>query len=218
MRHTAHLASRRGRTLGQQGMALVSSMLLLTIVTILVVAMFRSFTIQEKIAGNVREKERALHAAESAEQYAEWWITQGNNAATGAVVCGAGLLIANQPANEGQICSNTLAPRVGAPLLPSLGINITQVPWTIAGPGGGPVGVTFLPAGMTVSAGGGYTNNGPDYFATPVFYIADVGVAADGQGEAYQIDAVGYGGSANAVAVVESTYEVAKGVSNLGGL
>jgi type IV pilus assembly protein PilX len=214
MRHKAHFAGHRGLALGQQGMALVSSMLLLLIITILVVSMFHSFTTQEKIAGNVREKERALHAAESAEQYAEWWITQGNNAATGAVACGAGLLSATPPANEGQICSNTLAPRAGA----NLGINVTQVPWTIAGPGGGPVGVTFLPAGMTVSAGGGYTNNSADYFATPVFYIADVGVAADGQGEAYQIDAVGYGGSANAVAVVESTYEVAKGVSNLGGL
>jgi type IV pilus assembly protein PilX len=192
-------------------MALVSSILLLLIITILVVSMFRSFTIQEKIAGNVREKERALHAAESAEQYSEWWVTQGNNALTGAVTCGAPQLNAN--AGEGQICSNTLSNQ-GAQ--PNLGLNVTQVPWTIAGPGGGPVGVTFLPAGMTIGAGG--TSNNPLYFATPVFYIADVGVAADGQGEAYQIDAVGYGGSANAVAVVESTYEVAKGVSNLGGL
>jgi type IV pilus assembly protein PilX len=220
MMHRAHCDSRRGRTAGQRGMALVSSMLLLLIVTILVVSMFRSFTTQEKIAGNVREKERALHAAESAEQYAEWWLTFGNNLQTGAVTCGAPQLNANN-AGEGQICSNTLAPRVGAPT-PNLGIDVTQVPWTIAGPGGGLVGVTFLPGpvgtspGMTIGAGG--TSSNPLYFAKPVFYIADVGVAADGQGEAYQIDAVGWGGSANAVAVVESTYEVAKGVQNLGGL
>jgi len=213
MMHAAHCNSRRGGAAGQQGMALVSSMLLLLIITLLVVSMFRSFGIQEKIAGNVREKERALHAAESAEQYAEWWLTFGNNLQTGAVTCGAPQLSANN--QEGQICSNTLAPRVGAPT-PNLGINVAQVPWTIAGPGGGPVGVTFLPTGMTIGQGG--TSNNPLYFATPVFYIADVGVAADGQGEAYQIDAVGYGGSANAVAVVESTYEVAKGVQNLGGL
>jgi type IV pilus assembly protein PilX len=210
MMPTAHSGSDRGRRTAQRGMALVSSMLLLLIITILVVTMFRSFTIQEKIAGNVREKERALHAAESGEQYAEWWITQGNNALTGAVVCGAGLLVATPPANEGQICSNWLDR--------DLNINVTQVPWTIAGVGGGPVGVIFQPAGMSVSQAGGYTNNNPLYYAAPVFYIADVGVAADGQGEAYRIDAVGYGGSANAVAVVESTYEVAKGVSNLGGL
>lgn len=219
MMRTAHGDSRRGSAAGQQGMALVSSMLLLLIITILAVTMFRSFSTQERIAGNVREKERALHAAESAEQYAEWWLTFGNNLQTGAVTCGAPQLDAN--AGEGQICSNTLAPRVGAPT-PNLGINVAQVPWTIAGPGGGPVGVTFLPGpvgtspGMTIGAGG--TSNNPLYFAKPVYYIADVGVAADGQGEAYQIDAVGYGGSANAVAVVESTYEVAKGVQNLGGL
>ena len=204
----------RSPALGEQGMVLVSSMLLLLIITILAVSMFRSFGMQEKIAGNVREKERALHAAESAEQYAEWWITQGNNVQNGAVVCGAGLLNAN--AGQGQICSNTLGPVFEAAPPPSLGINVTQVPWTVAGVGGGPVGVSFLPAGMNVGVGG--TGNNPLYFAAPVFYIADVGVAADGQGEAYQIDAVGYGGSANAVAVVESTYEVAKGVSNLGGL
>jgi type IV pilus assembly protein PilX len=197
-----------------RGMALVSSMLLLLIVTILAVAMYRSFTIQEKIAGNVREKERALHAAESAEQYAEWWITQGNNVLNGAVACGTPQLNAN--AGEGQICSNTLGPVPDAIPPPNLGVNVTQVPWTIAGPNGGPVGVSFLPAGMLIGAGG--TTNNPLYFSAPSFYIADVGVAADGQGEAYQIDAVGYGGSANAVAVVESTYEVAKGVSNLGGL
>jgi type IV pilus assembly protein PilX len=45
-----------------------------------------------------------------------------------------------------------------------------------------------------------------------------MGVAADGAGEAYQIDAYGYGGSATTVAVVESTYEVQQGVVNRGGL
>jgi type IV pilus assembly protein PilX len=195
-------------------MALVSSMLLLLIITILAISMYRSFGVQEKIAGNVREKQRALHAAESAEQYAEWWITQGNNVLTGGIVCGAPQLNAN--AGEGQVCSNTLGPVQTAAPPPNLGIDVTQVPWTIAGPNGGPVGVTFLPTGMTIGAGG--TSANPLYFSVPAFYIADVGIAADGQGEAYQIDAVGYGGSANAVAVVESTYEVAKGVSNLGGL
>src|SRR5215469_5794457 len=189
----------------QRGMALVSSVLLLLIIPLLAIAMMRSFGTQEKIAGNVREKQRALHAAQSAEQYAQWWLLS-NNQLNGAVTCGAPLLNANNP-GEGQICSNTLL---------SLGINVTQVPWTAGGVNGGPVGVTLLPAGMTIGVGG--SSNNPDYYARPTFYIADLGKAADGQGEAYQIDAFGYGGSANAVAVVESTYEVAKGVSNLGGL
>ena len=55
-------------------MVLVSSLLLLIVVTIIALSMFRSFGIQEKIAGNMREKQRALQAAVSAEVYAEVWL------------------------------------------------------------------------------------------------------------------------------------------------
>ena len=68
-------------------MALVTSILLLLIITILALSMFRSFGTQERIAGNLREKERALHAADSAQQYAEWWLLQSNNTAAGAIAC-----------------------------------------------------------------------------------------------------------------------------------
>ena len=57
-----------GTVATQRGVALISAMLLLIIITILGMSMFRSFPTQEKIAGNVREKERALHAANSAQQ------------------------------------------------------------------------------------------------------------------------------------------------------
>src|SRR5712675_1995916 len=117
------------RASAQRGVALISSLLLLIIITILALSMFRSFGTQEKIAGNLREKDRALHAAASAQQYGEWWLIQGNNAA---------------------------------------------------------------------------------------FYVTDLGLAGDGAGEAYQIDAYGYGSTAGTVAVVESTYEVSQGVVNRG--
>src|SRR2546430_11055085 len=81
--------------LAQRGVALISSLLLLIIITILALSMFRSFGTQEKIAGNLREKDRALHAAASAQQYGEWWLTQGNNAAIGSVTCGARTLNPN---------------------------------------------------------------------------------------------------------------------------
>ena len=61
--------------IAQRGVVLVSSLLLLIVVTIIALSMFRSFGIQEKIAGNVREKQRALQAAESAQVYAEVWLT-----------------------------------------------------------------------------------------------------------------------------------------------
>jgi hypothetical protein len=43
-------------------------------------------------------------------------------------------------------------------------------------------------------------------------------VAADAAGEAYQIDAYGYGSAASTVATVESVYEIQQGVVNRGGL
>ena len=185
-----------GPAAAQRGIALVTSLLLLIIITILALSMFRGFGIQEKIAGNLREKDRALHAAESAQQYGEWWLTQGNNAAIGAVACAATL---NANLGQGQICNLTPA---------NAGIIVTQVPWNI--------GVTYTPPNMSVMGAG--VNAPNQYFQTPAFYIADLGLAADAAGEAYQIDAYGYGGAAGTVAVVESTYEVQQGVVNRGGL
>ena len=49
---------RRAAACSERGIALVSSMLLLLIITILALSMFRSLGTQEKIAGNVREKDR----------------------------------------------------------------------------------------------------------------------------------------------------------------
>jgi type IV pilus assembly protein PilX len=170
-------------------MLLVSSLLLLVVVTILSLSMFRSVGIQEKIAGNIREKQRALHAAEGAQQYAEWWLASGTNAASAAVVC-ANLLNANL--GQGQICSNKLAAAAGS---------VTTVPWQS---GGVNIGVNYTPPNMTVTA----ASDAGTYVAAPRFYISDLGAAATGQGEVYQIDAVGYGGDATAVAVVESTFSV----------
>jgi type IV pilus assembly protein PilX len=199
----------------QRGVALVSALLLLIIITILALSMFRSFPTQEKIAGNVREKERAFHAANSALQYAEYWLMSGNNIANGDIICGAQATLLNGNLNEGQICSNQLYtfPPAAAGLVPS----VSSVPWTV---GGAPVGVQYTPNGMTVAGTGvplATANNDTTYVSAPVYYIADLGGAGDGQGEAYQIDAYAYAGSTSTVAVVESVYEVAQGVVNRTG-
>ena len=89
----------------QRGMALVTALLLLSIVTILAVGMFRGIGVQEKIAGNLREKQLALHAAESAQQFAEWWLATGNNAATAPAPCDT---VLNGNLSQVQICSNKL--------------------------------------------------------------------------------------------------------------
>ena len=186
----------------ERGMALISSLLLLLIITILALSMFRSFSSQEKIAGNLREKERALHAAESVQQYAEWWLTQPTAAATQPVTCAAGPAL-NANAGLGQVCTTQTS-------LANLGLPVTAVPWNVSY-------VQYSPAGMTTPLQAG-NNNDPPYAWTPGFYIVDLGVAADAQGEAYQIDAFSSGGTTGTVAVVESTYEIQQGVVNRGGL
>jgi type IV pilus assembly protein PilX len=193
--------SRRAR---QSGLVLISSLLLLLVVTILALAMFRSMGLAEKISGNVREKERALHAAVVAEQYAEWWLSSPGNATQPPVVCNA-TASANLAVTNVLICSNIIT-------------NPAAVPWIV---GGTAVGITYFPnAGSTVmsftaDANGSYSNA---YVGPPAFYIQYLGVGADGSGNVYKIDAVGYGGTSLSVAVVESTYEIGSSVNNLGGL
>jgi Tfp pilus assembly protein PilX len=74
------------------------------------------------------------------------------------------------------------------------------VPWVTGA--GAPVGTTYTPTGFTTGSGQNL------FYALPAFYITSLGISADGTGTVYQVDAVGYGGTQNAVAVVESTYIV----------
>jgi type IV pilus assembly protein PilX len=187
----------------QRGVVLISSLLLLIVVTIIALSLFRSFGVQEKIAGNMREKQRALQAAESAQVFAEVWLS--NNGTSVSVPCAGGRL--NGTIGQGQICSNTL---------PTVVADVTNVPWQI---GTQNIGVTFLPTGaalMQISATPVVNLSNPSYFDFPTFYISDMGTSADPNipGEIYQIDAYGYGGSSNTVAVVESTYAVYTSSSN----
>jgi type IV pilus assembly protein PilX len=200
---------RRSPRSDQRGIVLVSSLLLLLVVTIMALSMFRSFGIQEKIAGNVREKQRAIQAAVSTEQYAEWWLANKSNApvavsaysaASADVSC---IAVVNANNGGGQICNNSLA---------SAALTATKVPW--------PIGVSYLPAGMSVTGTACATPtclSTDIYYATPQFYIADMG-SYGRSGELYQVDAYSYGLSADTIAVVESTVAVSCVVCNPGAL
>jgi type IV pilus assembly protein PilX len=192
----------------QRGIVLVSSLLLLLVVTIMALSMFRSFGIQEKIAGNVREKQRAIQAASSTLQYAEWWLANKSNAPVAVSAYSASsadvacIAVVNANTGGGQICNNTLA---------SAGLTATNVPWTI--------GVNYIPPGMNVTGTACAANclSTDIYFGIPRFYIADMG-SYGRSGELYQVDAYSYGLSANTISVVESTVAVACLVCNPGAL
>ena len=193
----------------ERGIVLVSSLLLLLVVTLLALAMFRSMGLAEKISGNVREKTRALHSALLAEQYAEWWLSNPTNAAQAPVVCNA-TANANLGPTQVLICSNALT-------------NPGTFPW-VASVSNAQVGITYYPNAPGATATNmiftadstGSTSN--TYSGPPAFYISYMGLAKDGGGNVYKIDAMGYGGNSVSVAVVESTYEIGSGVNNLGGL
>jgi type IV pilus assembly protein PilX len=188
----------------QRGMALLTSMLLLMIITLMAIAMFRSVGTQEKVAGNLREKDRALHSAEAAQQYGEWWLLQGSNIAIGSVNCAAGVMNANLGPTVGEICA------IGQTAQVMFGDMTLPANWNVR--------TTYLPQGMSVTAGVPGANGDIAYAQVPAFYIADLGIAADGAGEAYQVAAYGFGGATGSIAVVESVYEVQQGVVNRGGL
>jgi type IV pilus assembly protein PilX len=176
----------------QRGMVLISAILLLLVVTIMALSMFRNYGTQERIAGNTRDKQRAFNAAVSAQQFAESWLST-NPPPTPAPCTGP------VGSNIGQICSNPLTAA-------GVDVSFKSLPWTSY--------VTYSQFAQnqknlvdnTISTTGGSENS---YYKTPVFYIYHVGTNLGlPAGEVYQIDAVGYGGSADAVAIVESTYVV----------
>lgn len=176
----------------QRGMALITGLLLLLVVTLIAVSMFHGFGFEEQIAGNTREKQRALNTAVSALQYGEWWLINGQVPPTSTC--------SNLVSSDiGQVCSNTLT-------------SYAAVPWTL---NGAQIGVTYTPftqSSLNQNITGNGTPSQGTYYAAPVFYVTDMGSMVNpnngNSGELYQVDAYGYGGTANAVAEVESTYLV----------
>lgn len=180
----------------QRGMVLITTLLLLIVVTMLALGMFHGVGLQARIAGNVMDKQRALHAANTAQQYAEEWLV--NNVSTNfEAVCSSSTFTG---ATAPVICSNTLATSTDA-------LSAATVPWSISsknvGYGYAPTDATSLQYFNTAS---GTTNS---YAADPVVYIAQLGTDATASNAVdYQIDAWSYAGAQSTVAVVESVYQI----------
>ncbi|WP_213952711.1 PilX N-terminal domain-containing pilus assembly protein [Variovorax sp. dw_954] len=184
-----HLPSTGPRA--QRGVALLTSLLILVIVSLVAVSMYRSFGTQESIAGNTLEKQRSLSAAESAVRYGEWWLGQGNAGAGGAC---SGTVDGTVQANM-RICSGTNSKLV----------NPGTLPWTSS--------ITYKPPQMPVNTAGNVNSQSSsgtvgdvNYAKSPALHIALLGYSADGKSVLYQITGVGYGGRDTTVSVVQSVY------------
>jgi type IV pilus assembly protein PilX len=179
--------------------------LLLIVMTLLALGMFHSFGIQELIAGNVREKTRALQSAEAAEQYAEMWLTAPGNILSNSVDCSTTGLVAYSATAVPYICMKPVAVIDDA-------LSVTTVPWTV---NNAEVGFTFFP-GANTGAGTGLTNTGDmivsatgtlnSYYQAPRLYIGVVSYSATQA--LYRIDAWNYAATTTTPAVVESNYVV----------
>lgn len=181
----------------QLGMVLITTMLLLVVVTILALAMFRGVGLEERIAGNTMEKQRAVQAAVSAQQYGEQWLAN-NVTSSPPVDCSAQ---ASSSTGTPTICTNILANSLDS------GAPVTTVPWSI---GGGAVGYSYNPVNgagnyFTINTGGGLNT----FYAAPVMYISLLGQDATlSNAVDYRVDAWSYAGAQSTVAVVESTYQI----------
>jgi len=179
----------------QRGFVLIAGLLFLLVSTLLGIAMLRSFGLQERIAGNTRDKLRAFTAAQSALQHGEWWLAQGT-AGTGAACTGVTLA---SDANGMRACDAELA--------------------NAADPQAWEARTDYLPPQLSVDAAGGMAADGDlNYHAMPGLYINYLGFTPDGSGQLYRVNAFGYGGKSNTTVVVQSTYQLSSGVKDLGGL
>jgi len=181
---------RPGRAL-ERGIVLIAALAVLLMLTLLSIGMFRSFGLEERITGNTREKQHAFYAAQSALQNGESWLAGGN--AGPGTACSM-----TNPSATVQICTQATTPSQQT---------LATTLWN------GNFGTTFVPAAVTINGIATQQLAATQYFADPQFAITYLGLDPSGQGTLFQVTSLGYGGSANAVAVVQSVYSVNSGTT-----
>ena len=195
----AKSASKSMRDVGnmhQRGYVMVLSMLMLLIITVISISMAKSFFLEEGMSGNLREKTRALGAAQAALTYGEWYVA--NHQGYG-VTCAAGQLT-NPTICTGPVTSN--------------GVNASGNNSSLMN--NAPLATYFLAptsSYLNVNTAGGQDT----FYAQPGIYIQFVGLDTSNSDYIYRITAYGYGGSQGTVAVVQSTFMTLAAVKNLGG-
>lgn len=175
------------------GFVLIASLLMLIVMTLLAVSMYHSFNEQENIASNTKEKGRAFQIAQSTLQYAEYVLEHDGPGLPAASNCPSTTAL-----DSITICSNA--------------VNIVT-PTSASNPmklGNGMSYTSMAPA-ITISTTGGNQT----YYAPPQFYLEYLGAAPNAGGQIYQVTALGYGSTPNAVAVVQSTYRLSSNTTCL---
>jgi type IV pilus assembly protein PilX len=175
-----------------KGFILIAALALLLMLTLLSVGMFRSLGLEERIAGNTREKADAFYAAQSALQNAEAWLSAGNAGA------GTGCSLVSATPTP-QICNVATTPTQQT---------LATTLWNAT------YGTTFVPPVVTINGVPQQQMSASQYYADPQYEITYLGSdPANANSKLYQITAQGFGGTQNSVAVVQSVYSVGVGTS-----
>ncbi len=183
----------------QNGIALISSLIIMLLMTVVALSLMRGTSLFEKIAGNTREKQRAFQSAQDALQFAEFWLQQ---TATPTALTGAAC---SSTLTSIQVCTGTGSD-------PGTLLSAIYALPSYSG---------YKPPSMTVASGGGLSASGDvNYSKNPSIYINPLGTI--NSQPVFRITAIGYAGSGGkngTVAVVQSIFAVTGGGSsgNSGG-
>lgn len=177
----------------QKGFVLFAVMVFLIVMSLLGISMFGGFIKDQKISGNMREKQRAIEAAQASLDSVQSWMQQPDNLYLGSwrmgVVCDATTQVGATPV----VCSNALP-------------SPATLPWGSS--------QTFAPPNMTVVPSGGANS----YASNVGYYVQYLGETPKNPPSAlYKVTATAQGGNATAAAVVETIFEVTVTARDIGG-
>lgn len=178
----------------QKGFVLFVVMIFLIIMSMLGITMFGGFIKDQKMAGNMREKQRAIDAAEASLNRVQFWMQQPGNVYTGDWVTGVACTSVTQTGTAPVVCSNVLA-------------NPASLPWASAN--------TFNSSRITVDAAGARNA----YAGSVNYYIQYMGTTTDTPptGGYYRVTSTAQGGNATAAAVLEGLFKVTATARDIGG-
>ncbi|TDK68019.1 pilus assembly PilX family protein [Sapientia aquatica] len=180
----------------QQGVALIASLIIMLLMTILAISVFRSNNLLEKIAGNTREKQRALQSAQDALQYGEWWLQQSGSNLVPVPSCSATAV-----PTVIQVCPNNQDP---GPTLANVSA-LKYFPYT-------PPNMASVTSGATGAiVKTGATINDVVYSSSPGFVIHYLGIV--NSQKMFRVTAIGYGGGGGA----NGTQAIVQSIFLLGG-
>jgi type IV pilus assembly protein PilX len=173
----------------ETGFVMIVSLIFLVIMTMIGIFLLNGSTQDQKMAGNYREKNRALDAAQSALNYSELWLGQPGNTYLGNWVTGTACTTTS---STPVICNNALT-------------TPASLPWSSY--------TTFTPAGMFVAASG--LNK---YSGNTNLYIQFLGTTSANPPTAlYMATSTAKGGNDSAEAVVQTVYQVQATSIDIGG-